>query len=184
VGSGVLAAIISMTSIGVVLGFGLGWAARRLPPDSSGLVERIDALLPQSQCAQCGFPGCRPYATAIAAGDAGINLCPPGGEVLIRDLGALLGQQVSGNEALQLDPSVGAPADDHVVRIDENECIGCALCLPACPVDAIVGAHGLMHTVLASECTGCDLCLPPCPVDCIHPAPRQPARRRSTRPSA
>lgn len=122
----------------------------------------IDALLPQTQCRQCGFPGCRPYAEALAAGAAAINRCPPGGTALIAELAALLG-----TAPLPPDPAHGAMAAPAVAVIDESACIGCALCLPACPVDAIVGAPRLMHTVISAECTGCGLCLPPCPVDCI-----------------
>lgn len=127
-----------------------------------GLAERIDALLPQTQCRRCGYEGCRPYAQALARGAAPINLCPPGGEQTIAALAALLGAPL-----LPLDRSRGEPSPLVVARIDEAACIGCALCIAACPVDAIVGAPKLMHTVLAERCTGCELCLPPCPVDCI-----------------
>ncbi|AOV18627.1 hypothetical protein BJI67_12715 [Acidihalobacter aeolianus] len=132
------------------------------------LAERIDDLLPQTQCGQCGYPGCRPYADAIAAGEAEINQCPPGGEAGIRVLARLLGRT-----PLPLNPVHGTPKPRAVARIDESTCIGCTLCIQACPVDAIVGAAKLMHTVIAAECTGCELCLPPCPVDCIElrPAP-------------
>jgi electron transport complex protein RnfB len=126
------------------------------------LVEKIDARLPQTQCRQCGYAGCLPYARAIAVGRADINRCAPGGEELIGELARLTGRPV-----VPLDPSCGAPAPPAVARIDEQRCIGCTLCLQACPVDAIVGAPKLMHTVIAEECTGCKLCLPPCPVDCI-----------------
>ena len=128
----------------------------------AALAARIDALLPQTQCTKCGFAGCRPYAEAIAAGSAAINRCPPGGEAGIARLAALLGRP-----ALALDPDCGTAGPLRVARIDEQRCIGCTLCIQACPVDAIVGAARRMHTVLAQFCTGCDLCLPPCPVDCI-----------------
>jgi electron transport complex protein RnfB len=126
------------------------------------LVERIDALLPQTQCRRCGYDGCRPYADAIAQGAAAINRCPPGGAPTLAALAALLDTPL-----LPLDASCGLPGPLGVARIDEAACIGCALCIAACPVDAIVGAAKLMHTVLADRCTGCALCLPPCPVDCI-----------------
>jgi electron transport complex protein RnfB len=140
-------------------------------------VEAVDELLPQTQCRQCGYAGCRPYAEAIAAGTAAINRCPPGGTEVIAELAALLGVA-----ALPLDESSGTTAAPTVAVIDESACIGCTLCIAACPVDAIVGARRLMHTVLAAECTGCGLCLPPCPVDCIglRPtgAPRDRQRQR------
>lgn len=125
-------------------------------------VDAIDALLPQTQCGQCDYAGCRPYAEAIASGAAPINQCPPGGDEVINELAALLNVK-----PMPLSTAHGATAAPAVAVIDENVCIGCALCLPACPVDAIVGARKLMHTVIAAECTGCGLCLPPCPVDCI-----------------
>lgn len=157
-----LAAVVILTVLGLGFGLGLGWAAIKLKVKSDPLVDKIDALLPQTQCAQCNFPGCRPYAEAIAAGEADINQCPPGGEAGIRALADLLGQ-----EPKPLNPDNGEEKPKTVVVIDEQRCIGCTLCIQACPVDAIVGAAKLMHTVIESECTGCDLCLPPCPVDCI-----------------
>ena len=126
------------------------------------LADRIGALLPQTQCRQCGYPGCRPYAEAVAAGRAGINQCAPGGEDTIRELAALLGLPFK-----PLDPAYGVTKPPAVAAIDETLCIGCTLCIKACPVDAIAGAAKLMHTVIAAECTGCELCIPPCPVDCI-----------------
>jgi electron transport complex protein RnfB len=127
------------------------------------LVDRIDALLPQTQCTRCGYPGCRPYATAIAHGQAPINRCPPGGSAGIDALAALLGRA-----PLPLDPACGREEPARVARIVAEACIGCARCLPACPVDAIVGARQFLHTVLARDCNGCELCLPACPVDCIR----------------
>jgi len=131
------------------------------------LAERIDALLPQTQCTRCGYPACKPYAQAIAQGQARINHCPPGGSATITALAKLLGQP-----PLPLDPAFGEePTSRIVALIDEAQCIGCTLCIQACPVDAIIGAAKLMHTVLLDECSGCELCLPPCPVDCISLLP-------------
>jgi electron transport complex protein RnfB len=126
------------------------------------LADAIDRLLPQTQCTRCGYPACRPYAEAIAAGETDINRCPPGGEAGIRALAALTGRAY-----LPLDPACGVERPRHIAVIDEPHCIGCTLCIQACPVDAIVGAPKRMHTVIAELCTGCDLCVAPCPVDCI-----------------
>ena len=130
------------------------------------LVREIDAVLPQTQCTKCGYPACRPYAEAMADGKARINRCPPGGEAGIRKLAALLGREYE-----PLDPSCGIEQPRRVALIDEPRCIGCTLCIQACPVDAIVGAAKLMHTVVAGLCSGCDLCVAPCPVDCIEMVP-------------
>ena len=129
--------------------------------------EAIDALLPQTQCTRCGYDGCRPYAEAVARGAADINQCPPGGVAVIAQLAALLGRA-----PLPLNPANGLEAPPQVARIDEQACIGCAKCLPPCPVDAIIGARKHMHTVLEDACTGCELCIAPCPVDCITLVPR------------
>jgi electron transport complex protein RnfB len=143
------------------------------------IVARIDALLPQTQCTRCGYAGCKPYAAAIAGGEAEINQCPPGGSATIAALAKLLGRPVQA-----LNPVHGVEGPPRVAWIDESRCIGCARCLAPCPVDAIVGAPKYMHTVLAERCTGCELCLPPCPVDCIEmragppPAVNQPALNR------
>jgi electron transport complex protein RnfB len=126
------------------------------------LADRIDAVLPQTQCEQCGYRGCRPYAQAIAAGDAPINQCPPGGAAGIRALAALLDRPV-----LPLNEEHGVEKPRTLARIVEAECIGCTKCIQVCPVDAIVGAAKLMHTVIGEDCTGCELCVPACPVDCI-----------------
>lgn len=126
----------------------------------------IDALLPQTQCTRCGYPGCLPYAQALATGSAQINQCPPGGAALISELAALLER-----EPVALDPQFGVEEPPRLAWIDPEECIGCARCLPPCPVDAILGAQRQMHTVIVSHCTGCELCLPACPVDCIHMVP-------------
>jgi electron transport complex protein RnfB len=126
------------------------------------LEAAIDRVLPQTQCTKCGFPACRPYARAIARGEAAINRCPPGGEAGIRQLAALTGRGYQ-----PLDPTCGTEQARHVAVIEEARCIGCTLCIDACPVDAIIGAQKQMHTVITELCTGCELCLPPCPVDCI-----------------
>ena len=162
-------AVLSITILGVLFGLGLGWAARRFRVESDPVVDQIDAILPQTQCGQCNYPGCRPYAEAIASGEAPINQCPPGGDAGIKSLADLLGI-----EPMPLNPEHGEEAAPTVAVIDEQTCIGCTLCIQACPVDAIVGAPKLMHTVIEEECTGCDLCLPPCPVDCIEMVIREP----------
>ena len=130
------------------------------------LAERIDDLLPQTQCRRCGYAGCRPYAEAIAAGDADIDRCPPGGETTIAALAMLLARS-----APPLDTARGAPGPLRVAKIDEPDCIGCTLCIAACPVDAVIGAQKRMHAILASLCSGCELCIPACPVDCISMVP-------------
>ena len=129
--------------------------------------DDIDALLPQTQCTRCGYNGCRPYAQAIEAGLAQINQCPPGGSLTIAALAALLHREV-----LPLNPDNGIEGPALVAVIDEERCIGCTKCLPPCPVDAIVGARRLMHTVITELCTGCELCVAPCPVDCISMSTR------------
>jgi electron transport complex protein RnfB len=131
-------------------------------PAHHALADRIDALLPQTQCEQCGYHGCRPYAEAIARDEAGINQCPPGGADGIAKLAALLHRP-----ALPLNPDHGVEKPRTLARIVEADCIGCTKCIQVCPVDAIVGASKLMHTVIADDCTGCELCVPACPVDCI-----------------
>lgn len=133
---------------------------------SKTLADRIEDLLPQTQCTKCGYPACRPYAEAIARGDANYNQCPPGGRAGIERLAALLGRPV-----IPLNPVNGHERPRPLAVIDENLCIGCTLCMKACPVDAIVGAPKQMHTVVAELCTGCDLCVAPCPVDCIAMVP-------------
>ena len=160
-----LSALLAMGAIAITLGAVLGFAAIRFRVEGNPLVDKIDAVLPQTQCGQCGYPGCKPYATAIAEGTADINLCPPGGEEGIHKLADLLGTEFK--------PFGGStvPKPKSVALIDESTCIGCTLCIQACPVDAIVGAAKQMHTVIAAECTGCELCVPPCPVDCISMEP-------------
>jgi electron transport complex protein RnfB len=138
-----------------------------MDPDLAAVdAARIDALLPQTQCTRCGYSGCRPYAQAIADGEADINQCPPGGSTTIHALAELLGRDYR-----PLNPANGVEATPQVAWIDEERCIGCARCLPPCPVDAIVGTAKLLHTVIEDRCTGCELCLAPCPVDCIELRP-------------
>jgi electron transport complex protein RnfB len=134
--------------------------------DSKTLADRIEDLLPQTQCTKCGYTGCRPYAEAIANGEAGYNQCPPGGAQGVERLAKLLGKPV-----IPINPVNGVERPRPLAVIDENICIGCTLCMQACPVDAIVGAPKQMHTVVAELCTGCDLCVAPCPVDCIEMVP-------------
>lgn len=135
------------------------------------LADRIDAILPQTQCGQCGYHGCRPYAEAIACGEAEIDRCPPGGTPGIARLAALLDRPM-----LPLNPANGVEKPRMLARVVEDECIGCTKCIQACPVDAIVGAAKLMHTVLTDDCTGCELCVPACPVDCIALEPMPTAQ--------
>jgi len=161
-----VSAILALTGLAVVFGLLLGFASVRFKVESDPIVDKVDAILPQTQCGQCGFAGCRPYAEAIANGEADINRCPPGGETVILALSDLLGI-----DPKPLDDEVGEEKAKLVAEIDEQICIGCTLCIQACPVDAILGAAKQMHTIIASECTGCELCVEPCPVDCIHMKP-------------
>ncbi|MDH5339621.1 MAG: electron transport complex subunit RsxB [Rubrivivax sp.] len=130
------------------------------------LVDALDAVLPQTQCTRCGYPDCHHYAQAIADGQADINRCPPGGAEGVRRLAAISGLAVKG-----LDPAHGVEGPRALAVIDEDWCIGCTLCIKACPVDCIVGASKRMHTVIDAQCTGCELCVPVCPVDCIAMVP-------------
>jgi electron transport complex protein RnfB len=153
-------AVLTIAVIALLAGLALSYASQSLPADSGKLVDQVNELLPQTQCAQCGYPGCRPYAEAIVNDGTAINLCPPGGDDTIRRLATTLGKEVL--------PLAEQPlAARAVAVIDETLCIGCTHCRTACPVDAIVGAHQLMHTIIEAECTGCELCVAPCPVDCI-----------------
>ncbi len=161
-----LIALYVMIGLALALGAVLGYSALKFKVDGDPLIDRIDAILPQTQCGQCSYPGCKPYATAIANGEADINQCPPGGDAGVRALADLLGREYK-----PLNAEHGAPKPKSVAVIDENTCIGCTLCIQACPVDAILGAAKHMHTIIASECTGCELCLAPCPVDCITMEP-------------
>jgi len=157
-------AVVALVTLAVVFGAVLGLASVKFKVEGDPIVEQIDSLLPQTQCGQCGYPGCRPYAQAIAGGEAEINRCPPGGQATINHLADLLDV-----EPLELDAESGVEEEDtKVAFIIEDLCIGCTKCIQACPVDAILGAAKLMHTVIEDECTGCDLCVEPCPVDCIE----------------
>jgi electron transport complex protein RnfB len=162
------AALLALVGLAAVFGALLGYAAVRFKTEGNPIADEINNILPQTQCGQCGYPGCRPYAEAIANGEA-INKCPPGGEAGIQALADLLDLEV-----IPLDSEHGeAKPVKAVAFIREAECIGCTKCIQACPVDAILGAAKQMHTVIASECTGCDLCVEPCPVDCIDMIPQQ-----------
>ncbi|MFC3120565.1 electron transport complex subunit RsxB [Agaribacter flavus] len=158
-------AILAFALLALCFGLLLGYAAIKFKVQSDPLVDQIDQILPQTQCGQCGYPGCRPYAEAIANGDE-INKCPPGGDATIKELADLMGV-----DAKPLDAAHGVEDVKKVAYIREDECIGCTKCIQACPVDAIIGAAKHMHTVIIDECTGCDLCVDPCPVDCIDMLP-------------
>ncbi len=163
--------VTAMLVLGIMSGlFGLvlGYASKRFKVEGDPVADQINGLLPQTQCGQCEYAGCRPYAEAIAAGEADINQCPPGGEETIRALANLLDM-----DPKPLNRAHGQHKEKLVAVIIEPTCIGCTLCIQACPVDAILGAPKQMHTVIESECTGCELCVPPCPVDCIDMVPLQ-----------
>jgi Na+-translocating ferredoxin:NAD+ oxidoreductase subunit B len=162
-----LSAVVILAGLALALTTLLIAAARLLPSGDERAIDDVEKLLPRIQCAQCGYPGCRPYAAAIVDGTAEINRCPPGGAETVKRLAALLGR-----DSLPLDSSCGRASMTLVARIDETECIGCNLCVRACPVDAIIGVPQALHTVLATHCTGCELCVSPCPVDCIALVPR------------
>lgn len=164
--STIIIAVVVLATLAAIFGALLGFASVRFRVEGNPVVDQVNDLLPQTQCGQCGFPGCKPYAEAIADGEK-INKCPPGGESTIQALADLLGV-----EPEPLDAEHGAEKDVPMVAyIREDECIGCTKCIQACPVDAILGAAKQMHTVIADECTGCDLCVEPCPVDCIDMIP-------------
>ncbi len=164
--SAVLIAVLVLLGLGLVFGILLGYSSIRFNVEGNPLVDQVDSLLPQTQCGQCGHPGCRPYAEAIVNNDEAINKCPPGGQGTIEALADLLDV-----DAIPLDAEHGEEQIKKVAYIREDECIGCTKCIQACPVDAILGAAKQMHTVIVSECTGCDLCVEPCPVDCIDMLP-------------
>jgi len=153
--------ILSLVALALLFGTLLGYAAEKFKIEGDPLIDKIEAILPQTQCGQCNYPGCRPYAEAIADGEA-INKCPPGGEQGIIALADLLGREV-----IPLNEQLKEKKRPSVAFIREADCIGCTKCIQACPVDAILGSAKMIHTVIIDECTGCDLCIPPCPVDCI-----------------
>ncbi len=158
-----LAAILAIAALAAFFGALLGYSAIHFRVEGDPIADQVESLLPQTQCGQCGYPGCRPYAEAVARGEEDINKCLPGGEAAVLALADLLGREPLAMEAEEKPPAVAV--------IDETACIGCTLCLQACPVDAIIGAARQLHGVIAAECTGCELCLPPCPVDCISMVP-------------
>lgn len=156
----IIISIVALVALATVFGVLLGFASIKFKVESDPIVEQIDAILPQTQCGQCGYPGCRPYAEAIANGDD-INKCPPGGQATIEKLADLMGVDAQAS-------AHGEEAVKKVAFIHEDMCIGCTKCIQACPVDAIVGGTKALHTVIKDECTGCDLCVAPCPTDCIE----------------
>lgn len=164
------AALLTLTLLAALLVV-LHFQARATDRTEQLLSDRIEALLPQTQCGRCTFEGCKPYARAIARGAAGINQCPPGGERTVHELARLLGRPVQ-PVGVEFGVVRTAPV---VAWINEAACIGCAKCIQACPVDAIIGAAKFMHTVVSQHCTGCELCIAPCPVDCIELRPLAPA---------
>lgn len=165
--STVLLALVVMIGMASVIGLLLQFCNQKLSSNDNQIIDQIDATLPQTQCGQCGYPGCRPYATAIANEGEAINRCPPGGQAGVAALANLLGV-----DEIPLDEACGVEAPATVAKIVEADCIGCTLCIKACPVDAIIGTAKKMHTVIPELCTGCDLCLPPCPMDCIVMLPK------------
>lgn len=159
-------AILIFVGLAILFGLLLGYASVRFKIEGNPTTERIDKILPQTQCGQCGFPGCKPYAEALANGETEVNLCIPGGtEVMIQI------SEITGLEPKEMESSDEEDKPKEVARIDEDLCIGCVLCIKECPVDAILGATKLMHTVIEKECTGCEKCVPVCPVDCIDMRP-------------
>lgn len=160
------AALLALGCLALAFGGLLGFASIKFQVDGDPVADQVNAILPQTQCGQCGYPGCKPYSEAIANGEA-INRCPPGGEATVQALADLLDV-----EPLPLDAE-GAAEVKRVAYIREDECIGCTKCIQACPMDAILGAAKQMHTVISDECTGCDLCVEPCPVDCIDMRPAE-----------
>ncbi|CAK0760423.1 Ion-translocating oxidoreductase complex subunit B [Gammaproteobacteria bacterium] len=159
-------AVIVLTTLSLILGALLGHAAVRFQVKDHALADRIEQVLPRIQCGQCGFPGCKGYAAALARGEAEINLCPPGGQVVLVALATLLRKEPPRRGMIE--------KPDAVAIINEATCIGCTLCRQACPVDAIVGAARQIHTIIYDECTGCELCVKPCPVGCITMVPLRP----------
>ncbi|KHS94778.1 electron transport complex subunit RsxB [Pectobacterium parvum] len=163
-------AIAALSALALVFGLVLGYASRRFEVENDPIVEEVEAMLPQSQCGQCGYPGCRPYAEAVALNGENINKCGPGGEVMMLKLSEKLNVDP---QPLEGDADVQTPTR-QVAWIDESNCIGCTKCIQACPVDAIIGSTKAVHTVVSDLCTGCDLCVSPCPTDCIELRPIAP----------
>ena len=157
-----LTSVLIVLFLALIIGSILGFSSIKFKVEGDPIIDKIDSILPQTQCGQCSYPGCKPYATAIAKGEADINQCPPGGDDGVRRLAELLGVEYK-----PLNEEHGNTKPKSIAVIDESTCIGCTLCIQACPVDAILGAAKHMHTIIVKECTGCELCLPPCPVDCI-----------------
>jgi Na+-translocating ferredoxin:NAD+ oxidoreductase subunit B len=157
-----MAAILILSALALVLGSFLGYASLRFKVEENPITDQVNAILPQTQCGQCGYTGCKPYAEAIVNDEEVINKCPPGGNAVVVKLADLLGREATPPAEGEKPPSVAV--------INETLCIGCTLCIQACPVDAILGAAKHMHTVISQECTGCELCMAPCPVECIHMA--------------
>jgi len=164
-----LLTILAIAALATVSGLLLGYASEHFKVEGNPLVDQVDGLLPQTQCGQCGYPGCRPYAEALVNGEAEINLCIPGGEDTIVALAETLGREP---KPLSEEHPAHVPS---IAYIHEEICIGCTKCIQACPVDAILGAPKQMHTVIEEECTGCGLCVPPCPVECIDMLPIRPS---------
>ncbi|MBV7317446.1 electron transport complex subunit RsxB [Shewanella sp. NIFS-20-20] len=162
--SSIFTAVILLTLLAIIFGLILGFASQKFKVEGNPIVDELEANLPQTQCGQCGYPGCRPYAEAIANGEK-VNRCPPGGTATMEKLASLMGVEPEPLDGIADEPI------KKVAFIREQECIGCTKCIQACPVDAIIGSGKLMHTVLAKDCTGCDLCVDPCPVDCIDMIP-------------
>ncbi|MDT8377078.1 MAG: electron transport complex subunit RsxB [Mariprofundaceae bacterium] len=154
-----LAAILSFSVFAILFGIVLAIASRVFKIEGNPMADNIEKLLPQTQCGQCGYPGCKPYAAAVASGEAEVNQCVPGGERTMLQIADLMGVEPKSIEE--------EPTSPMTAFIREDECIGCTLCIKACPVDAIIGAPKQYHTVITDHCTGCTLCVEPCPVDCI-----------------
>ena len=160
-------AILIFVGLAALFGLLLGYASIRFKVEGDPMAEQIDKILPQTQCGQCGYPGCKPYAEALSKGETEVNLCIPGGNDVM-----ILISEITGLEPKEMDAEAVEAKPKETAYIDEDLCIGCVLCIKACPVDAILGATKLMHNVIQQECTGCEKCIPVCPVDCIEMLPQ------------